>query len=204
MIGGNAFILYNLKFFAKDGPGGEKTEPATSKKLSDARKEGQVAKSTEIVTAISLISFFVILKIFVGSIGTQFLEVFQKTYNKIGTFAQSATDEINVNTVKALTKDAVFDMVIISLPIFAAGFLVSVIGDLYQVKWKPTGKPLKPKFSKLNPIKGFKKIFSTQSVMNLLKSIGIIAIIIYIVWNDIADNAEVIFGAYDYSLREAI
>ena len=36
---------YNLQFFAKDGPGGEKTEDATSKKLSDARKDGKVAKN---------------------------------------------------------------------------------------------------------------------------------------------------------------
>lgn len=41
-------LEYNLQFFAKDGPGGERTEPATEKKLSDARKEGQVAKSKEI------------------------------------------------------------------------------------------------------------------------------------------------------------
>lgn len=41
-------ISYNLQFFAKDGPGGEKTEPATSKKLNDVRKEGQVAKSKDI------------------------------------------------------------------------------------------------------------------------------------------------------------
>ena len=42
-------ISYNLQFFAKDGPGGEKTEPATSKKLNDVRKEGQVAKSKDII-----------------------------------------------------------------------------------------------------------------------------------------------------------
>ena len=41
-------LQYNLQFFAKDGPGGEKTEEPTSKKLEDARKEGQVAKSKEI------------------------------------------------------------------------------------------------------------------------------------------------------------
>lgn len=55
----NELILrLNLQFFAKDGPGGEKTEPATSKKLNDVRKEGQVAKSKEIITAISLMSLF--------------------------------------------------------------------------------------------------------------------------------------------------
>ena len=44
-------LEYNLQFFAKDGPGGEKTEEPTAKKLSDARKEGQVAKSKEITSA---------------------------------------------------------------------------------------------------------------------------------------------------------
>ena len=38
-------LEYDLQFFAKDGPGGEKTEVPTAKKLNDARKEGQVAKS---------------------------------------------------------------------------------------------------------------------------------------------------------------
>ena len=41
-------LEYDLQFFAAEGMGGEKTEPATEKKLSDARKEGQVAKSREI------------------------------------------------------------------------------------------------------------------------------------------------------------
>ncbi|MEI3211096.1 MAG: EscU/YscU/HrcU family type III secretion system export apparatus switch protein [Lachnospiraceae bacterium] len=44
-------IEYNLQFFAKDGPGGEKTGKPTAKKLEDARKEGQVAKSKEISNA---------------------------------------------------------------------------------------------------------------------------------------------------------
>ncbi|WP_353652571.1 MULTISPECIES: EscU/YscU/HrcU family type III secretion system export apparatus switch protein [Clostridia] len=60
-------LLYmNLQLFAKDGPGGEKTEPATSKKLDDVRKEGQVAKSKEIITAVSLMALFIILKVYVA------------------------------------------------------------------------------------------------------------------------------------------
>jgi len=66
-------LKYNLQYFAKDGPGGEKTEPATDKKLSDARKEGQVAKSKEIGNALGLITLFLVLKIWVGSIGTSLL-----------------------------------------------------------------------------------------------------------------------------------
>ena len=55
-------LRYNLQLFAKDGPGGEKTEPASQKKLDDSRKEGNVAKSSEIVNAVSLIVAFYFLK----------------------------------------------------------------------------------------------------------------------------------------------
>ena len=76
-------IAYNLQFFAKEGPGGEKTEEPTSKKLSDARKEGQVAKSKEIANATGLIALFLILKFGLGFIGNGFLEIFSYIYNKI-------------------------------------------------------------------------------------------------------------------------
>ena len=57
-------LRYNLQFFA-DGPGGEKTEPATAKKLQDAREEGQVAKSREVGNAFGLIALFLILKVYI-------------------------------------------------------------------------------------------------------------------------------------------
>ena len=60
---------YDLQWFAKDGNGGEKTEPATAKKLQDARNEGQVAKSQELNSALSLIALFLMLKVFISSIG---------------------------------------------------------------------------------------------------------------------------------------
>ena len=64
-------LEYNLQFFAKDGPGGEKTEPATAKKLADARKEGQVAKSGEIAKGIGLMALFLVLKIWTGKMGVK-------------------------------------------------------------------------------------------------------------------------------------
>lgn len=56
-------IRYDLQLFAKDGEGGEKTESATPKKLEDARKKGQVAKSMDAITAVSLLVFFFLLKL---------------------------------------------------------------------------------------------------------------------------------------------
>jgi len=76
-------IAYDLQFFAKEGPGGEKTEEPTAKKLEDARKEGQVAKSREIANAAGLIALFLILKFGMGFLGERFLSVFSFIYDKI-------------------------------------------------------------------------------------------------------------------------
>ena len=72
-MSGENLLRYNLQFFA-DGPGGEKTEPATAKKLQDAREEGQVAKSREVGNAFGLIALFIVLRVYVGNIGMSFLK----------------------------------------------------------------------------------------------------------------------------------
>jgi len=90
----NLVLTYNLQFFAKDGPGGEKTEPATSKKLDDVRKEGQVAKSKELISAVSLFALFVLIKVYIGIVGEKLLKVFQDFYNTFDKIiSSSASDE---------------------------------------------------------------------------------------------------------------
>ena len=59
----NLRLPYQLQWFAKDGPGGEKTEEPTAKKLQDARNDGKVSKSRELGFAIDLIVLFLLLKI---------------------------------------------------------------------------------------------------------------------------------------------
>ena len=76
-------MRYNLQFFAKEGMGGEKTEPATQKKLDDARKEGQVAKSREIANGLGLLALFLILKFYVANMGTNLMALFSVFYDKI-------------------------------------------------------------------------------------------------------------------------
>lgn len=80
---------YDLQLFAKDGEGGEKTEEPTTKKLSDARKNGQVAKSTDLTTAFCLLVFFIILKQYLGTLGNDFLEQFHFFYSKISDYTNT-------------------------------------------------------------------------------------------------------------------
>ena len=197
-------MRYNLQFFAKEGPGGEKTEPATQKKLDDARKDGNVAKSKDLVTAVTLVVLFVVLKVTIGSIGMGFMETFQNVYGKIYTYANPGSYEMTYDATKALLLDAFKTGALAVLPIFAVAMVVAFVGDLVQVKWKVTGKPLQPKFSKINPLQGFKRIFSLQSLMNLGKSLALVLIIVFVVFQTIRNHLGLLFSLYDVSLMDAL
>ena len=75
-------LPYDLQWFAKDGPGGEKTEEPTAKKLADARKDGKVAKSRELNHAFDLIVLFLLLKIFTSYIYGGFVNSFSLGINQ--------------------------------------------------------------------------------------------------------------------------
>ena len=195
-------LKLNLQLFAKDGPGGEKTEPASQKKLDDARKEGQVAKSKEIVNAISLVITFFTLQLILGFIGDEFISSFKEMYSAIPNFKDKGS--INVENTVEIFSSVIGDILLISAPILIVTFFLAFVLEVVQVKWKPTGKPLQPKLSKISPISGFKRVFSKQALINMLKSMAIVAICIYIVYTEIVDNYNAIFNLYEISLQNAL
>ena len=194
-------VHMRLQFFAKEGPGGEKTEEATAKKLKDARNDGQVAKSQELVTAAGLLSLFLILKIFTGQMANHFLNVFKDTYAGIDLLAK---EEITTNIGTTLMNNLGAYVLKICLPVFAAGVLMALVTNLFQVKWNLTGKPMQPKFSKINPLKGFKKLFSADKVMELIKSIFKIGIIAYIVYDTFEDQVDKLSLLYEMGNLESV
>lgn len=197
-------LEYNLQFFAKDGPGGEKTEEATSKKLSDARKDGQVAKSREIANGLGLLALFLILKFWVGTMGNQFLRVFPNIYDKIGDVTTFWRGNLPETDVTMVYRYMIWEIIFIMAPILLVGMLVAFLCDIVQVKWKPTTKPMKPKFSKLNPLSGFKKIISINSLVELVKSFAKIGLIVYICYSYLQDKWRLLFLLYDMPLLQAL
>ena len=197
-------LEYNLQFFAKDGPGGEKTEAPTAKKISDARKEGQVAKSREIANAFGLLALFVLMKVYVGKIGIGLLEYFSGVYNQIPDTVQMYDGRVPVAAMSVLIKSMAYQLAVICIPVLLVGFVVAFVCDVVQVKWNPTTKPLQPKFSKLDPIKGFSRIFSVSSLVELVKSVAKIGVIAYMVYSYLKDRADEIFLLYDIGLKQAV
>lgn len=200
----NWILEYNLQWFAKDGPGGEKTEPATAKKLREAREDGKVSKSKELVAAFDLIVFFLLLKIFMSTVGNGFLEIFYSSYKRIPDFVENNVRTVSPQAVNGLFFSIIVQMFKIVAPFFLFGFVVTILVSLLQVGWKVSAKPMKPKLDRFNPINGFKKIFSKDSLFELLKSIIKIFVIIYVAYASIKDKAGAIFLLYEISLQEAL
>ncbi len=200
----NNLYLYrklNLQFFAEGGD--DKTEEATPKKLEDARKEGQVAKSREVGMGFSLLAVFVLLKIYVGALGERFIQNFRNTYMRIPEFV-GVEGTYDASSFMRMMREGILEMIIMMLPFLAVGFMVAFISDVMQVKWKFTAKPLKPKFSKMNPLKGVKKIISAQSLFELLKAIVKVIFIVILAYQTIKDKILILYSLYDMSMMKAL
>ncbi len=196
------YLPMNLQFFASnEGPGGEKTEEATPKKLEDARKEGQVAKSQELVTAFTLLGLFLSLKLFAGIMGENFVDVFRFSYNLMDEYSREV---FNNGYGASIINESLWKVVSIALPIFIAAILIATFVNVLQVKWKPTAKPLQPKLSKLSPLKGFKRMFSKDKLIDLVKAILKIGFILYLAYTTIMDEAGTLSIIYGIGLEAAV
>ena len=196
-------LPYDLQWFA-DGEGGEKTEPATQKKLDDARKEGKVAKSKDLTEGIALVVLFLTLKIFIGYVGERMIGVFDWSLGRMAEFAKVNQAEISTKAVTGLINNAVIEMFLIVWPFFLFGFVITFVVTIYQVGWKISAKTMEPKLSKFNPINGFKRIFSKDSLFELVKSLAKVGIIVYIVYTNLKDEANNLFVLYEITLNQAI
>lgn len=194
----------DLQWFAKDGEGGEKTEEPTAKKLTDARNDGKVAKSRELDNAVGLLLLFVLLQVTMSNLGGGMLGMFDTFYNRIPEYVKENGRGMSGRAVSQILQPAITNMLFMVLPFFAVGFFAMVVINILQVKWKVTTKPLKPDFKKFNPINGFKRIFSKDSLMELLKSIAKIGLILWVAYSSIMEHQRNLLLLYDMSLMQAI
>lgn len=196
---------YHLQFFAKDGPGGEKTEEPTSKKLEDARKKGQVAKSRELVSAVSMLLSFVLLKLMLSFLNSNFQNTFHGVYNRIPEVGQTISGSEGVDSFLSNIFDfTLLKSLVLMAPFLIVTFLVAFVMNMVQFKFKVSREPLKPKFSKFNPVQGMKKILSKDSLMQLFLSLLKIGLIVAVIWSDIEEVISLVVSMYGYSLYSGL
>lgn len=169
-----------LIFFANEG--GEKTEEATPKKKSDARKKGQVAKSKELTSAIGLLGITAAAMFALEGVLSGLKETL------IAFLSNYANTSINMASIFEILKIVVIKILVMFLPVALPIMVMGIIANVAQVGKLFTTEPLKPKLEKINPLNGLKNMFSIKAVIDLLKNLMIIIIIGYVGYKFIKTN----------------
>ena len=179
----------NLQLFAE----GDKTEKATPKKRQEARKKGQVLQSREITSALILIFIFIGIRIFGGQIYSE-IAAFTK---RIITEYPKIEDLYSINMLSKLFMDTVTVILKTTAPILAIAVITGMLAGYAQVGFLFTMETLTMKFERINPLSGLKRIFSLRAIVELVKSIGKVAIIGYIAYSYLKGEVNNVLGLMD-------
>ncbi len=156
---------------AENSDGQEKTEQPTGKRIEDSRKKGQIPRSREMGTLSVLLS---------GVIGLWvFSPIFSDSFNKIFKMGFSVERSM-IYDPSYMMKTFMSSIFVVSLPVFLLAFFVfffAFIGNIILGGFNFSIEAATPKFNKINPLNGIKRIFGVQSVIELIKSILKVAFI---------------------------
>lgn len=169
-------LRFDLQFFADP----DKTEEATPRRKQEARKKGQVAKSMELNTIVVLFAIFLFLN-FMGR--WLYFEIAVYLKNSLAPLPV-ITDLTESNLGHLLLQHLIF-YIRIFLPMGLSAIVVATGINFMQVGVLFTWEPLRPKFSKLNPVNGFKRIFSSEGLVALAKACLKLIIVLYFAYSTI-------------------
>ncbi len=170
---------FDLQLFG--GGGGEKTELPTPKRKQEARKKGQVPHSKEINSAVVLLAAFFTLRFYGPTMFANLKDLFYLFY------AEASHPDV-AGSLWVIVREVVYSFLIIILPLLVVVAITGVLVNVLQVGPIFSTESLSPKLSKLNPLEGFKRIFSKRTLVELVKSLLKISMIIYMLYTSIRDE----------------
>jgi len=148
-----------------DSDSGEKTEEPTAKKLTDARKKGQIARSKDLGTFFVLVGSACAMLLMGSSLATAMA-------NMMGhLFSISRAEAMDVNALFKVINDGVYQVLTPLLWIFFIIMLAAFIGNTLLGGMSFSWEAMAPKASKLSPIAGFKRMFGVQAAVEFIKSV---------------------------------
>ena len=149
----------------------ERTEQATAKRRTDARKKGQVARSREIPTVMILLTGLSVLFFWGSSMYQQLSLLMVKLFSQVGTLP------LDPVSFQSLTWEIFASLAVILAPILLGVAAAAVLSNYIQVGSLFSWEAVQPDFAKINPWKGLGRLFSRQAAAELAKSIFKFAII---------------------------
>lgn len=159
-----------------DSNGQEKTEQPTSKRRRDARKEGNVFQSKDITTVVLLLGIFYMMKMMVPYIYKNIRSYMEWILDSLGGDAETLiSGQLLTVTVMVFLKCA--------MPLLLAAMILGILANGTQTRFNVSFQAVKPKFGKLNPISGMKKLFALKNVVELLKNLMKIILLTILLYN---------------------
>jgi len=171
---------FDLQFFAQDP---DKTEEATPRRKQEARKKGQVPRSNELNMVVVLLALFIILN-FLGKWLYKEFVIYIEQFLSPG----ELVTELNDSNLGNLLFRHCLIFLRLFLPLGLGALVIGLVINLVQVGPMFSMEPLRPKFSKLNPINGLQRLFSAHGFMELFKSIIKLVIVFYFAYSTIREH----------------
>lgn len=169
--------ILDLQYFSQ-----EKTERATPKKRQESRKKGQVAKSADVNTAITLFVTFLCLSFMANKMGTELLALL------INGLQNGLLTELTEESVQKLFVNIAMKATSIVAPVLGVALASGLLANFIQVGFLFSSEAIQLKLDRINPLQGFKRIYSIRALVELFKSllkIILVGIITFLVlWNN--------------------
>lgn len=187
------FEKLDLQLFAED-----RTEKATPRRREEARKRGQVVRSMEINSAVLLLCTFFFLKTFSPWLGIQIGNFTTQILSELG------RRELGMENLYGIILFASIVFFQICLPIMGIALGAGLAANYLQVGVLFTGQPLVPRLDRLNPVEGFKRIFSRRAMLELVKAVVKVWIVGYFAYTAVRANLSLFPDLLDMSVARAV
>jgi len=163
----------------------ERTEEATPKRREEAREQGQVAKSRDLASVAILSSCLLYFYFGAGSFFQQLMDLMKSS------FLELDSSVITTQNIQSLLFSAFCKTIYLMAPLMLTVCIAALLANFIQVGFKISTKAIQPKWSKIDPLKGFARLFSLQSLVEFIKSIlkmSIVGLVAYLtVKNELTD-----------------
>jgi len=163
-------------------PGGERTEQATPKRRQEARERGQVLKSVEVNTAAILVAAAAFLQWTLPGMSRSMMELTQHT------FESAAVTDFSTATFEAKLIGLAWLILRLIGPILFGLLAVALLANVMQFGFLLSGQAIRPQFSRLNPLEGFKRIYSSRALVELVKTVAKVTVIGGFAWQAVQDK----------------
>lgn len=183
---------------AESESGADKSEEPTSKRLEEARQKGQIARSKELGTLAVTFGAAAALLIFGAEIGRSMLGIMQ------GNFALPREVLLDEGSMARYLLRTGMEALLALQSFFIVVLIMSILGSVAVGGWLFSGEALQPKFSRMDPLQGIKRMFSAHALVELLKALAKFVVILLVALAVLKADQDDLLAIANESVESAI